>query len=530
MKKTIIKQLAEQHRAGQLNRREFIAGVLAAGATLPMAFSFSESALAAQPRSGGTLRLGVSGGATTDSLDPASYTNEIMSLVARATHNYLVEVTPNGELIPELAESVEPSPGAKSWAFKLRKGVEFQNGKEVTADDVIATFQHHMGEETKSAAKSSLTQIQNMRKDGKYTVIFDLAAGNADFPWVCSDYHLPIMASKDGKMDWESYAGSGGYSLEAFEPGVNARLKRNPNYWKDGRAHVEEVEITVILDTAARQTALQNDAVDAIDKIDTKTAHLMERVPGVRIEEVTGRLHHSWPMRVESAPFDNNHFRLAIKHGVERQEMLDKVLNGRGTLGNDNPISSVYDFYADFPQRMQDIDKAKYHLKKSGLGKVTVDLSASDGAYGGSVDAALLMKNQLAKVGINVNVIREPKDGYWSNVWRKKPWCACYWNGRPTIDWMMTSAYAADSAYNDAGWQHDKFNKLLVLARAELDRPKRAVLYREMQAIVRDEGATLITSFGNNIFGFRDNLQHSKIGGDWTWDGGRAIERWWLKG
>ena len=51
-----------------------------------------------------------------------------------------------------------------------------------------------------------------------------------------------------------------------------------------------------------------------------------------------------------------------------------------------------------------------------------------------------------------------------------------------------------------------------------------------MQAIVRDEGATLITSFGNNIFGFRDNLQHSKIGGDWTWDGGRAIERWWLKG
>ena len=386
-----------------------------------------------------------------------------------------------------------------------------------------------MGDDSKSAVKSSLAQIKDIRKDGDFTVVFELMDGNADFPWVCSDYHLPILPAKDGKLDWQTGVGTGGYILENFDPGVSANLKKNPNYWKSDRAHVDEVEIITILDSSARQTALISGDVDAIEKVDNKTAHLLDRVPEVRLVEVTGRLFHSWPMRIESAPFDNNDFRMAIKHGVNRQELLDKVLSGHGTLGNDSPISPVYEFYAEFPQREQDIDKAKYYLKKSGLGKPKVEVSASEGVYTTAVDAAVLIQNQLAKVGIEVKVNREPKDGYWADVWRKKPWCAAYWNGRPTVDWMMSAGYAADSAYNDAGWKNERFDKLLVDARAELDRAKRAEMYREMQAIVRDEGAQLIVTFGNHIMGLNNKVQYSdKVGGDWSMDGGRAAERWWL--
>ena len=441
----------------------------------------------------------------------------------------MAEIGASGELIPELAESIEASADASTWTFTLRKGVEFHNGKSLTADDVIASFQQHMGEDTKSAAKSTTKQIVELKKDGDHVVVFKLKSGNADFPYAASDWHIPIMPAKDGKLDWASGAGTGGYILESFDPGVRIALKKNPNYWKEGRAHVDSAEIVALLDPVARQTAVLNGDVEAITGVDPKTAHLLARSSDLRVVEVTGPRHQSWPMRVEAAPFDNVDFRLAIKHGVDRKELLDKIHRGHGTLGNDSPISAVYDFYADFPQRNQDIDKAKFHLKKSGVANASVQLSASDGAYSGAVDSALLIKDQLAKVGINVEVVRESSDGYWSKVWRKKPWCAAWWNGRATVDWMFSSAYAADSAYNDSGWKNNRFNKLLVEARAELDRAKRTEMYREMQAIVRDDGATLITTFGNIIMALRNNVQHGdKIAGNSYLDGARAIERWWM--
>jgi peptide/nickel transport system substrate-binding protein len=96
---------------------------------------------------------------------------------------------------------------------------------------------------------------------------------------------------------------------------------------------------------------------------------------------------------------------------------------------------------------------------------------------------------------------------------------------------MLSSGYAAESAYNDSGWQNERFNMLLVEARAELDRAKRAEMYREMQGIVRDDAATLITTFGNYVMALRNNVQHGeKVSGSWGLDGGRAVERWWLDG
>ena len=84
------------------------------------------------------------------------------------------------------------------------------------------------------------------------------------------------------------------------------------------------------------------------------------------------------------------------------------------------------------------------------------------------------MQAQAKAAGIDINVIREPDDSYWDNVWMKKPWCMSYWGGRPTCDWMFTTAYAADAAWNDTFWKNARFNELLIAARAETDDAKRA--------------------------------------------------------
>ena len=151
----------------------------------------------------------------------------------------------------------------------------------------------------------------------------------------------------------------------------------------------------------------------------------------------------------------------------------------------------------------------------------------ADAAFAGAVDAGVLYSERAAAAGINIEVVREPNDGYWSNVWMVKPWSAVYWGGRPTEDWMFSTAYAAGAAWNDSFWDHERFNKLLVEARAELDEAKRAEMYGEMQAIVSNEGGVVVPMFASYVMAHSDKVQTpEKVAENWTMDGFRAPERW----
>ncbi len=515
--------------AGKISRRDFFKGATALGLTVAASQLLLAGGAQAAPKKGGRLRVGLAEGDTTSSLDPATYPAIFMMSLGFATHNTLTEINPDGELVGDLAESWEASADAATWRFKLRKGIEFSNGKTMTAEDVIASINHHRGKDSKSGAKSNVDPIESMEADGPHTVVFKLSSGNADFPYLMVDYHLIIMPAVDGKADWKNYIGTGGYVLESFEPGVRAFLKRNPNYWKPGCAHFDEVELLVIADFNARQTALVTKQVDVINRCDLKTVNLLAKRPGIRVEEATGFLHYTVPMITTNAPFDNNDVRLALKYAVDRELLLERVLHGHGSIGNDHPIAPSVPFHADLEQRTYDPDKAKFHLKKAGLSKLTVDLSTADKVFSGAVDAAILMKESAAKANIEINVKREPSDGYWSNVWMKKPWSICYWGGRPTCDWMFSQAYAEGANWNDTFWRHERFNKLLLQGRGELDKANRAEIYRDMQQIVRDEGGAVVWAFANYVYAMSDKVKRGpSVASNWTLDGTRYIERWWF--
>jgi peptide/nickel transport system substrate-binding protein len=448
---------------------------------------------------------------------------------ATARHGYLTEVAADGSLVGEVAESWEASDDAKVWTFKLRDGLTYHSGKSVTPEDVIASIDHHRGEDSKSAAKPIVDPIADMTADGS-SVVFTLTEGNADFPFVLSDYHLPVMPSADGKIDPTSSDGCGAYVVKSYEPGVSAMLERNPDYWKEGRAHFDAVEMLSVHDAAARQNALVSGEVDVIDQVDLNTVHLLQRAPGIVVLATTGTQHYTFAMDTRAAPFDDNNVRLALKYAIDRQELVDKILNGFGEIGNDHPISRSNRFFAeDLEQHSYDPDKAKFYLKEAGLDSLDVSLSAADAAFSGAVDAAVLYTEKAAAAGINVNVVREPNDGYWSNVWMKKPFCAVYWGGRPTEDWMFTTAYASGAPWNDTFWENDRFNELLLQARSELDEAKRASMYHEMQAIVSNDGGVVIPMFASYVMAHSDAIAHSdEVGANWTLDGFRAIERWWF--
>jgi peptide/nickel transport system substrate-binding protein len=533
MNKNKFRTLQElKYKSGQIDRRTFVRSLLATSIALPTALSIAGSVEAATPKRGGLLRVGMGHGSTTDTLDPSTSENGFTLSSNYAWSNHLTEVGPDGSLRPELAESYS-STDAKTWVFDLRQGVEFHNGKTMTSEDVIASLQYHMGDESKSAAKGLLTAVTSMKADGPNRVIIELASANADFPFIVSDYHLAIMPVVDGALSVNTGMGTGGYILEAFDPGVRAKFKQNPNYWKADAAHFDEVELISIIDVAARQNAMMNGDVDVIDRVDPKTVALLGRAPNLDILELTGTLHYTFPMRLDVAPFDNYDLRMALKYSLKRQELIDKILLGHGALGNDHPISTANRFHASgLEQREFDADKAAFHYKKSGHSGA-IQLSSSDAAFAGAVDAAQLIAASAAEAGINIEVVREPKDGYWSNVWNKKGWSACYWGGRPTEDWMFSAAYTNDTEWNDTAWKGTessaKFNDIVVAARAELDDNKRRDMYAECQRLINDDGGTICPMFANYIIAHSKKVAHgADVASNWDLDGCKIAERWWF--
>jgi peptide/nickel transport system substrate-binding protein len=481
------------------------------------------------PKRGGFLKAAMGEGSTTDTLDPSIVTGNYMNALQYSLRNQLTEIDGNGHLAPELAESWEPSPKADRWVFNLRKGVEFHNGKSLDANDVVASINYHRGKSSKSGVKAVVDPITDIKADGKDRVVFTLAAGNADLPYLLTEVHLLILPAKNGDIDWQTGIGTGGYVLKSFSPGVRADLIRNPNYWKADKAHFDHVQLLTIADTVARTNALTSGAVHLINRPDLRAIELLKRVPGVRVEEVKGAGFYSASMRTDMGPFNNNHIRLAIKYSLDRKAALQTVLQGHGYEGNDTPIGPTYRYFAaDVPQRTYDPEKAKYHLKQAGLSKLNVSLSAADAAFAGAVDAAQIFKQKAAAAGIDIDVVREPNDGYWENVWMKKPWCMSYWSGRPTEDMILTMALAKGGPWSETFWDNPRFNELLIHARGELDDKKRKTMYGEMQHIVADDGGLVVPMFNNYVFAMSNKLAHGPISSAYDLDGTKFAERWWF--
>jgi len=235
-------------------------------------------------------------------------------------------------------------------------------------------------------------------------------------------------------------------------------------------------------------------------------------------------------MFTDVAPFDDVNVRLALKYAINRKQLVKILLSGYGQIGNDSPITPANRYFnTEMEQHAYNPDKARYHLKKAGLDSLSVKLHAANAAFPKATDAAVLFSESASKAGIKIKVVREPDDGYWSNVWLKKPFCTCFWSGRPTEDLMFTTAYSADSPWNDAHWKNKRFNDLLVEARTELDSDRRREMYWEMQKIVHDDGGTIIPVYAQYVFASRSNVAHGPLSANRDVDGWKSMERWWFK-
>jgi len=511
-------------------RRNFMAAALAAGATLTAAQAAWAQQAAATPRRGGHMRLGLAGASTTDTMNPGPWPDTFMAVLGYGVRAGLVEFGADGQLKPDVAESWELSNGAKTWTFKIRRGATFSNGKTVTADDVVASLNFHRGPKNPSNAKAIFDTVTDIKADGRETVVVTLSSGSVDFGYSLTDHHINIMPAVNGEADWQSGIGPGPFVLDHFTPGVRAVLKRNPNAYR--QPWLDSVEMLGIANVVARQSALTSRSVDVINRVDLKTAELMGRSRGVRVGETAGRLHYWLQFNTANAPLNNNDVRLALKHSIDREEILRVLFHGHGSIGNDQPITPAYPNYNDkLPPPALDADKARFHLKKAGLDNLTVDLTVSEAAFAEAADLGVLYQRTAAKAGIKLNVVREAPDGWWARLAANKPaWWTTYWSGRASEDTMFTVSHS-ELSLNGKTWPHPRFNQLLVQARQEANAAKRRELYGELQRISSTEGPAVVPIFANSVYAVSDKVQHpQRLAGNWEMDGARLLERWWITG
>lgn len=502
-------KLAHGLTTGGMTRRQAIKWLTAMGVTVISANSlitpFGKNAFAETPKRGGRMRVAMSSTSVKDSLDPARFSYSTDYARGFTFYNGLIRLDTNAQATPELAESFEPNADATEWVFKLRKGVTFHDGKTMDADDVVYSIMRHKDPKVGSNAKGLADLIETVKKDGNDTVIVKLKGPNGDLPILLGTYHFRII--KNGTTDFKTAIGTGPYKVKEFKPGIRSVGVRNENYFMEGRPYMEEQEIIGIGDDSARVNALYAGDVHMIDSVNMGSVDDFSHRENVEIFSTPAPRFTHFVMMVDRPPFDNPNLRLAMKYLLDREKALKTIMKNMGQLGNDHLFAPNDPYYnADLPQRGLDRDKAKYYLKKAGMENAKLELHVSEAAYN-SVEMGMMLQNQAARIGLTIQLRREPEDGYWSNIWRKRSFHAAEWNARPTDDLLLSIGFKSDAKWNESQYKNEKVDKLIDQGRETFDPKLRKEIYGELQNILYEDGANVIPCFTNYITGINSKVR-----------------------
>ena len=488
------------------SRRDILAMLMAGGMQATLAGGLAGAAMTAHaqtPRRGGKIRVAAATAAVTDTLDPAKQSNQADYVRCNMVYNSLTSL--DGSLTPQpsLAESFTTK-DAKTWVFALRKGVVFHDGKSLAPADVVFSLMRHKDAATASKAKVLADQIESVTASGPNEVTVVLTAPNADLPVIVGTFHFHIV--KDGTADFTAGIGTGPYKIKEFKPGVRTVVVRNDAYWKPGKPYLDEIEFVGIGDDSARVNALRSGGMYLVGSVNPRAVERVKGTPGYDIFTTKSGQYSDLIMRKDTGPGTNNDFALAMKYMLDREQMKKTIALDYAVVANDQPIDPTNRFYfAGLPQRPFDLDKAKFHLQKSGFaGKVPMVVSPA-AMY--SVETALLMQQSGQRIGLDIDIKRMPAEGYWSTHWLNSPVGFGNVNPRPSADVLLTQFFKSDAAWNESRYKSERFDQLLLASRAETDLAKRKQMYADMQTMIHNEAGIGIPLFLTSIDGHSSKLK-----------------------
>jgi peptide/nickel transport system substrate-binding protein len=513
----IENHLIDELSAGKISRREFVRRGTVLGLSLP-ALSFIAAACGGDddaaatgatdtsggaPQAGGTLRTATLPPA--GALDPLTVGDEGGLAVLGQSGEYLAWSDDELMLQPRIAESWEPNEDGSVWTFAIRQGVTFHDGQPLTAEDVVATMEYHLGNE--SNALSALTGVLsagNTRLVDEATVEFTLDAPNGNFPYLLSsdNYNL-IILPKTFTGDWESdFIGTGPWVLETYTPEVGATYTKNADYWDTTRMPLADTsEVKFYEDEQARVLALQGGEVDIVSNFSVAGGGALLEDPSFTIIEIRAAQHRKIHMRLDMEPFQDKRVRQAMALAIDRQAMVDGLFEGKADLGNDSPFAPVFPSTdPSVPQRTQDLEQARQLLQAAGKGDgFTVTLESWQGFE--IPDLAVLVQNAAAEIGVTVELQITDDGAYYGDFtyggsrWLDSPFGITDWGHRGVPNVLLSSALGSEGPWNAPHFKNPQFDALLADYVAAFDLDSQRAVAKQIQELLLDETPAIYPYF-----------------------------------
>ncbi|MBW4436974.1 MAG: ABC transporter substrate-binding protein [Pleurocapsa minor GSE-CHR-MK-17-07R] len=473
--------------------------------SLILLFTISFSAVGAQDLP--VLRVGMNAPVA---LDPALGSNDPEIALNRAIYDYLVNVKPDSSIAPALASAWDISEDGLTYTFTLREGVTFHDGSAFSSADVVFTFNRLV--ELGSPALNLLGSDFVVAAPDATTVTFTLSAPNADFLYgvgsrwagVLKDGATAPNTIGEGDAAFASFNGTGAFVLTSFSPDDRAVFTTNTAWWgwSEQEAGLSGLEFIYFEDPVAQVDALLSGVVDHVFKIPSAQFSGLEGVEGIVPIQIATSQHPVIRLRADAGfAGENPLVREAFKFATDRAALNDILLEGRGVVGHNDPISPVYGAFYDATAEDQAYDPAQACALLTEAGYpdgISLTLFTPDSL--GYPELATVLQQFWAEACINVTIEVRPESVYYSTVDQPEDWFNVElgisgYGARPIPQQFLVEAYASTGIYNEAHWVDEELDALIAQAGATADTAERAAIYSQISAIFRERGPIIIPWF-----------------------------------
>lgn len=430
---------------------------------------------------GGVLRIAV--GTSLRSLDPAGTTTGEEYIYDNLVFNGLTRMQEDLKVVPDLAESWNFDEDLKTWTFRLRRGVKFHHGREMTAQDVIATYRRILDPATAAPSRSNYEMIEAMEAPDSHTVVFRLAYPYGGFADILSDRQVKILPQDAIDRLATQPIGTGPFAFRSYTPGDRMILARNPDYFEAPAPRLDGVELRIIPEMSVRLAALQAGDIDVVWELPPENVKSLKDNPGLRVESVATASWDAAIMNNAIPPFNDPRVRRAFHLGLDKRDVVELVLFGEGAP-TFSPIPPNHPFFArDIPLNRADPAAARRLLAEAGhRNGVKIPLVVP---VGRPVRERLgVTLQQLARpAGFEIEIQRVPFARYSAEVSGKAPFYIDGYFARPTIDTGTYPFLHSKGSWNERLWHYSdpRVDQALEAARLTGDPEKQRPHYIAMQ-------------------------------------------------
>jgi peptide/nickel transport system substrate-binding protein len=489
-------------RTGFPDRRQFLRGLAATGALagtggLLAACGSSSSAPAAgstpasaTPRRGGNLKVGLTGGSGSDTLDPHKGLTYLDTARAQSLYQPLLQLNTQAQTEFVLAEEISPHGSTSEWVIRLRPGITFHDGKPLTADDVIFTFKRIISNKLSGATSLGPVDLKGLKAMDELTVLVPMTSPYGSFlDQLAYWYYLYIVPTG---FNPAKPNGTGAFVYQSFTPGQRSVFTRNPHYWRTGLPYLDMLTIIDFSDSTSLQNALTTGVIQGAGALEGPQIAELKTASGVRtVASHTGAI-TPFTMRVDQAPFSDVNVRQALRLLVDRPQLINSALDGYAVPASD--VFSPYDPNFDTSlHRQQDIPQAKFLLKKAGHVGLTVQLVTSAVATG-TVAMATVLQQQAKQAGVTISLKTVDPTTFFGPDYLHWTFSQDFYNYSPYLA-QVAQSMLPTSPFNETHWNMPRYVSLYKQANATTNLATRRDIEHEMQMIDFTEGGYIIPAF-----------------------------------